>query len=100
MAYKPFTEITNWAQSEGFTTEHVIRYFWWDYAVYLSDLHVDKIYSELLEGNGKLGIPWSGMREHINNAFAGQDPKEYLNEPWKDSFREFVKTYCMEEETL
>jgi hypothetical protein len=93
MAYKPWTEITNWAKTEGYTTEDIIRYFWWDYINYLKDLSYEDCFREILEGNGKLGIPRSCMPMQINDTFAGQEVSEYLNEPWKDSFRSFVRDH-------
>lgn len=96
MAFKPWTEITNWARSEGYTTKDVTRYLWWNFAKTIHNEGVEAILNRLALEDGKIGIPISMMPHYVNSVFNGNPVEEYLTDSFKDDFRDFVKNHPTE----
>lgn len=92
MSFKPWTEIVNWAKSEGHTTEDVVQFFWWRKARAMLSMSQHDLFYELRNSDGKIGLARTTIPMKINQLYEKMSVDQILNESFKDDFHRFTLT--------
>jgi hypothetical protein len=100
MAFKPWTEITNWAKQHNCSTEDVTRYFWYDCARTIIEDGEDDLFRSMCQTDGKLGIPRSMVPHYVNQVYAEEPVNQYLNESFTKDFFAFIERWRSQEQKI